>query len=498
MVPPRLLPFLACAALSTPVPTAAAQDRPPTFADPHPPKVHELAEVQSPAPKAFPELRFHAAPRPLAKGAVTQSWPSFLGPARDGRSKESPLLVDWPDGGPTLVWEMQRGAGYACPVVEGSRLVYTHRVENETVIDCLDAETGRRFWQLRYPCDYGGRFFSDGGPRSTPVISEGRVYVHGVGGVLHCLDLATGRIIWRRDLAAEFSIPDEFFGVVSSPLVVADLLIQSLGVPGGPTVAAFDKRTGRLVWGAGTEWGASCASPVAAEVHGREHVFVIAGGDSRPPTGGLLVIDAATGALESTYSYWSRTYTSVSASSPVVTGDLVFLTASYNTGSAGLRLAPDGELEETWTTRRFGLQFSNLIHIGGHLYGIDGVSDRMGALLCVDAATGVERSRTDLDWEETVLLRGEEQVLSFSVGEGSLLHADGRFLCLGDNGHLLWIAASPAGATVLARATLFHANKSWSPPVISRGLLYVCQNTRERFGARSAPRLLCFDLRGER
>ena len=78
----------------------------------------------------------------------------------------------------------------------------------------------------------------------------------------------------------------------------------------------------------------------------------------------------------------------------------------------------------------------------------------------------------------------------------ALLHADGATMCLGDNGHLLWLELAPEGATVISRVSLFRANESWTPPVLSRGLLYVRQTTRERFGAAPArPRLMCYDLR---
>ena len=112
----------------------------------------------------------------------------------------------------------------------------------------------------------------------------------------------------------------------------------------------------------------------------------------------------------------------------------------------------------------------------------------------IDPATGEELMRQDLDWDEEVLDDGQTKTLSFSVGEGSLLWADDAFLCLGDFGHLLWLDATPERTEVLARAWLFGANEAWTPPVVSKGLLYVCQNNRERFGD-APPRLLCYDLR---
>ena len=449
-------------------------------------------------PDADPALTFHRAPRPLPEGAVTEDWTGFLGPRRDGHSLETKTLTAWTEEGPPLVWERTRGESYAGPAIAAGRLVYTHRIENEVYVDGLDPETGELKWRFTTPCEYRGRYIRDGGPRATPEISEGRVYVHGVEGVLHCLDLATGEKVWERDVSADFDVAEGFFGAVSSPVVHGDLLLQNIGGDGGPTVAAFDKATGELVWGAGEAWGASCASPVLANVHERTRLFVFAGGDTRPPSGGLLVLDPSNGAIDFEYPLRSRTYESVNGASPVIADGRVFLTASYNTGTAALELKKDGGYEELWKTRAIGMQFSNPVYANGHLYAIDGRSDRAGAVICLDPATGAELARTDIYWEERLVYQGEEQDVSLSIGEGSLLAVDGGFLSLGDNGHLLRLDCTPGGTEVLARAALFHANESWTPLALSRGLLYACQNRTERFGVDpQPPRLLCYDLRGE-
>jgi outer membrane protein assembly factor BamB len=480
-----VLPFLVTA--------LAAQE--PAFEDPAPPVVHELEPLAAPPePEAFPELHFHAAPRAPAPDASTEDWPCFLGPRHDGTSHETRLAKSFAETGPPLVWEVERGEGFASPVVQGKRLIHVHRVGGATHVDCLDTETGRRSWRFSYPTEYRGRYISDGGPRATPVVSGERVFVHGVKGLLHCLDLASGRVVWMRDLAADFGLSDGFFGVVSSLLVHEGLLIVTLGAPGGPTVAAFDERSGKLVWGAGTRWGADCASPIVASVRGAPRLFVVAGGESRPPTGGLMVLDPIKGTLEFEYPFRSKTYESVLGASPVVAGESVFLTAAYNTGSAMLRLKEGGGFEELWTDRHIGIEFTTPLYVENHLYLVDGVHDGAGAIVCLDPKTGKELARTDLDWSETVVDQGKPKELSMSIGAGSMIHADGRFLCLGENGHLLWLDCTPAGAKVLARASLFHANQSWTPPVVSRGLLYVLQTKHERFGDRPA-RLLCYDLR---
>jgi len=461
--------------------------------DPAPPEVHALAPASAPEPRESEGLTIHRAPRPRAAGAVDEDWPMFLGPRRDGHTRETGLAVDWPAEGPPLVWELRIGRGFATPVVAAGRLVVTHRLGAEIHVDCLDPRSGRRFWRFTLPCEYSGRYISNDGPRSTPAIEDGSVWVHGVEGQLVCLELATGRVRWQRDTHREFGVPLDFFGIVASPLVHGELLIQNIGTP-GPCVAAFDKHTGRLRWGAGPAWGPSCASPVLATVEGHERLFVLAGGESRPPTGGLVVLDPASGLVEHTYPFRSKIYESVTGSSPVVAGKRVFMSAAYGTGSAGLEA--QGEFRELWKNRHIGLQFSSAIHADDALYLIDGVADRAGALVALDPASGEELSRTELVWDEELPGRdgaGAPSTRSCTVGEGSLLAAEGRLLCLGDNGHLLWLAASPSGARVLARARLFDANESWTPPVVVGGLCFVRQTKVGRDG--SGPRLLCYDLR---
>jgi len=468
--------------------------------DPAAPQVRALEAIEEPAARSQAGLTTHAAPGALADGATTQDWSGFLGPNRDAQCVEQPLLLDWGAAGPTLLWELKRGDSYASPVVAHGRCLFTHRQDDEVHLDCLDAETGMRYWRRSYPCEYRGRYIQNSGPRATPVVVDTedgpRVVLPGLLGELFLLELETGRVIWERDLAAELGVPTDFFGVVASPVIASGQIILNTGAPGA-CVTAFELETGRIAWRVDEEWGPSCASPVVASFGGRERLFVLAGGESRPPTGGLLVLDPPTGAVVFRYPFRSRTYESVTASSPLVCDDQLFLTASYNTGSAGIGLDEDGEFEELWSSRRLGVQFSNPVFHAGHVYLLDGRSDRPGALVCLDPSSGEELSRTDLIWEEEVVYQGRERTLDLSVGEGSLLVAQDRLLCLGDNGHLLWLDVSPQGAEVLARTWLFRASETWTPPVVSHGLLYVSQNTRERYGAELAPkRLLCFDLRG--
>lgn len=437
------------------------------------------------------QTRVVSAPRPLSKDAVTHDWTAFLGPTHNAVSTETRLRRQFP---PPLVWTCPRGTGYTSPAVAGERLVFLHRLGDEEIVECLRAETGESLWRFRYSTDYEDRYGYSNGPRSSPVIDAQRVYTVGALGQLHCLDLATGQLAWKQHLPTTYGLRQDFFGTASTPLVEGRLLILNAGPPGGPSVVALDKDTGREAWRAGREWGPSYASPIPATIHGQRRILVFAGGESKPPTGGLLSIDPSSGRVDFSFPWRSRTYESVNASCPVVLGNRVFISASYRTGGTLLEIQPDFTCRQLWTTQQFGLHFNTPVYKDGHLYGFDGRNEPDAALACVDASNGKVVWRETPEWTETYEVGGQRQQQKVGTFRGSLLAVDGQFLCLGELGHLLWMDLTPTGYREVSRTWLFAARESWTLPVLSRGLLYVVQNARDVVtGVR--PRLLCYDLR---
>lgn len=468
---------------------AAAQ-----FRDPAPPSAAKLDEQPAARPAANPNTRFHRKPKPLSKDAVTHDWTSFLGPTHNGISTETRLSKKLPAAGPPLVWETKKGTGYSSPAIQGDYLVFLHRQGNQEFVECLKADTGERFWQFSYTTAYEDRYGYNNGPRTSPVIDGDRVYTYGAEGKLHCFRLTTGQVVWKRDILTEFRVRQDFFGVASTPLVEGDVLVVQVGAPGGPTVVGLDKLTGHMKWGAGKEWSAGYASPIPATVHGKRRVFAFTGGESQPPTGGLLVIDPKTGALDTSFPWRSKSYESVNASCPVIFGNSVFISASYKTGGAMLEIAPDGKHKVQWTTPEFGMHFATPILKDGFLYGFEGRNEPDASLACLDARTGKLMWRQTIEWKETIEVNGDRRDQMLSPFRGSILQVDGRFLVLGELGHLMWLDLSPKGYKELARTWLFAARQTWSLPVLSRGLLYVVQHERDALHGTS-PRLLCYDLR---
>jgi outer membrane protein assembly factor BamB len=391
---------------------------------------------------------------------------------------------------------MKKGTGYSSPAISGERLVYLHRVGDQERVECLHPETGAKYWEFTYPTKFEDRYGYNNGPRASPVIDGDRVYTYGAEGKLHCLRLQTGQLYWKRDVSAEFKVPQDFFGTATTPLIHGENLIINIGAPNGPTVAAFNKVTGKMLWGAGNEWGPSYASPIPATVHGKQRIFVFAGGESQPPKGGLLSIDPANGAIDFAFPWRSRSYESVNAASPVVVGNQVFISASYRTGGALLNILPDGKHTVAWTSNEIGTHWNTAVHKDGYLYAFDGRNEPDASLVCIELKTGKVMWRANPEWEEVIDVNGQQQKHQLGTFRGTLLAVDGKFLALGEMGHLLWLDLTPQGYKELARTWLFGARETWSLPVLSRGLLYISQHSRDMLKG-TQPRLLCYDLRGK-
>ena len=472
-------------------------------------------------PQAFDRLTFHAMPKPLSAKATTSDWPRLLGPGDDAISPETHVLKTWPKEGPAKVWEVVRGEGYTSPAIGGDRLVSFHALEGKETVECLHRETGKRFWSFDYPINYQDRYGFSAGPRSSPVMADGVVVVLGVTSMLHALDLATGKLLWSHDLRAEYNVPQDFFGAGSSPLVLDGKVIVNVGgksekfdisdsnrdrerklATKGVSVAAFDLKSGEVKWKIEDEWGASYASPIPAKLHGKTKVLIYAGGESDPAVGGLMCIDPASGELHDRFPWRDEEYIQSTGSSPVVIPgkNRAFISTVYPKGHphGGVMVEYDEKFKakEVWKSAKFAMHWMNPVYLDGHLYGIDGEREDNSRLVCVNADTGEEKWSERIEWEDEFLgKRFNRPGVKQGILRASLLRVDGRFLCLGEFGSLLWLDLSPVGCKVLERTQLFYAQHTWSLPVLSHGLLYISQQSKDI--DEKPPRLICYDLRGE-
>lgn len=420
----------------------------------------------------------------IASVAHAADWPRILGPADNCTTPETGLLKEFPATGLKVLWETEKGSGYGGPAIAGDTLVFFHRVEDEEIVEARNAATGVKKWRHAYPVEYTPRYGGGTGPKTSPVIAGNLVFSFGVTGELHAFDLASGKVAWRRSCSKDFGMPTGFFGGGATPLVHGDRLIVEVGgeIEGvAVNSVALELATGKLVWTAKHAWGAAYASPVPAKINGKSAILVFAGGESRPPTGGLLVINPEDGTVLSELPHRASIAESVNASTPVVTGEnRVFISEAYGRGGVNVDLSGDFKAKPVWKSKKFGMLFMTPLSRDGCLFGFEGYSERLAELVCVDAATGKEVWRNDLGG---------------GLGRGSLLQTGDGVLCLGEFGDLAWLEISPKGASVKARTKLFSAPETWTLPAVSNGRLYVCQN--EQGNSDTKPRLICYEFRGK-
>jgi outer membrane protein assembly factor BamB len=433
----------------------------------------------------------HRAPGPVPAGAVTSDWPRFLGPTDDATSPETGLIDSFGPEGPPLVWEVEKGDSYTCPSIVGDRLVLFDNVADTDRVDCRDPETGTLLWSHAYPCRYRDRYGYGTGPRASPVIADGRVFTLSATSVLHALDLATGAVRWKRDLGADYAPGPFFFGHGPTPLVHQGKVIVPLGGEGGVAVAAFDAATGETVWETRHEWPASYASPVLGTFHGEPAVLVFAGGDSDPPTGGLLRIRPDDGQLVDAFPWRSTKYESVNASTPVrLPGNRVLLSETYTEGAVLLEYGADGKATPVWTAPELKLHWMTPVAWEGHLYAFTGRNEPDAGLDAWNLATGERAWREEWFWKRPV----GDRTFGWSLFRGSLLRADGKWFALGEMGTLAILDLTPEGGKIRCQAELFAAAQTWTLPALRHGLLYVVQNQRD-LATGAPPRLRCYDLR---
>lgn len=404
----------------------------------------------------FPFAR--AAAQPPASG----EWPCLFGPGHDSACTETAVNLDWRSGPPPILWKRDTGETYSAPAVSRGRLILFHRVKNDEVVECLDAAGGRSIWSHRYPTNYIDRYGYNGGPRCTPIIDDEHVYTYGAEGVLCCLTFDEGQKVWSRPLNAEYQVEQGFFGVGATPLLEGDRLVINLGAKTkGAGIVAVDKRSGKTLWEA-TDHGASYATPFPADVHGKRHVFVFS-------EAGVVSIEPREGVARWSIPFRSRLYESVNATSPIVSGDVLFVSASYRTGSLCLRIKEDGSQEELWRNlSSMDSHFSNLLVHEGHVFGFAGRHQQGAELRCVELSTG------KVKWRVESLL-----------GRGSMLRIGERLLLWGEEGHL----ASASLSTARFEFASFSKERlltgpCWTPPVVAGGRLYLRNETR----------LLCLDV----
>ena len=370
-------------------------------------------------------------------------WPGLLGPQRDGWVEHFKIPARWPKQ-LKKEWSVEVGAGYGTPLVEGQRVYQHARQGEEEVVWCVDLASGKQIWRKSYknPFKIGGGGERHGkGPKSCPVMADGRLFTLSITGMIHAWDVESGSLLWRKDYRGKWEKGNQpNWGVSTSPIVDGERLIVHLGNDGVGALMAFDVKSGREVWSQG-EHGTSYSSPLLVEIAGVRQVVqwnheTLAGVESR------------TGKLLWEYPAPHRSHNQ-NMPTPVFHKGRILL-GGENRGIKCLEpLLKDGKwsVNRLWHQRKVALDMSTAVINGDHLYGMSHF--KMGQIFCLDPRDGTIR------W----LSEGR-------VGQNvAFLALEGHVAALRANGELRIIAADPAAYRARA-AYRVAPDQTWAPPVL--------------------------------
>lgn len=375
-------------------------------------------------------------------------WPQWRGPERTGRSQDTKLLPEWPEGGPPLRWKAaDLGTGYSSPSIAQGKVLLQTTADGAEFALALDEATGHSIWRVAIGKVGQNRGPQYPGTRSTPTVDGDRVYCLASAGELVCLSLADGKTHWKKHLTDDFDGKMGSWAYSESVLIDGDRLICT---PGGTeaTLVALNKLTGETVWKSAVpgDDNADYAS-----------IMVVGSGDKKQYVQflrkGLVGVNAETGKF--LWRYDRTIDQGANILTPIVVGERVF-SAGSRTGGGLVELKRDGDqvtAKEVYFERTMSPGIGGAVLVDGNLYGTSSQ-----AMFCADFSTG------KIKWAERAL------------GPSSVAYADGRiYVRAHASGDVAIVEPSPEGYREKGRFKQPDRSEiqAWPHPVIANGGLYL-------------------------
>ncbi len=392
-----------------------------------------------------------------------EDWPQWRGPNRDGKSADTGLLKQWPADGPKLAWKATGlGKGYSNMSIAAGRLFTMGDKDGAAYMMALNPTDGKILWSAKVgeagspdPSDW-----SYPGPRCTPTVSGDLVFGLNAWGEMVCVTVADGKELWRKDFRKDFGGKPPTWGYSESPLVDGDQVVVTPGGSQGAMVA-LDKKTGRTLWQSKDFTDeAHYSSIVPADIGGtRQYVQLT--------SASVVGISAKDGSV-----LWkaARKGNVAVIPTPIVEGNLVYVTSGYGAGSHLFKVTADAgkfTVEQVYAQRAVAVHHGGAVKVGDNVFAY---SDSKG-LTCQNFQTG------EIVWSE------KEKIKKCCVS-----YADGGLYCREeDTGTMVLVEASPTGYTEKGRLSQPDRakEKAWPHPTIANGRLYL----------RDQDTLLCYEVK---
>ena len=405
--------------------------------------------------------------------AHAADWPRWRGPANDGVVPGKQFIAEKLPAEAKVVWKLRIGEGLASPVVADGKVIYFDAVDGKETLHVIDAVTTNELWRAVIDDT-----FRDGqgpaAPRCTPLVDQGRVYALSCKGELKCLELKSGKQVWRvnftNDLGAVFigekgNAPGAMrHGNNGTPLIVGNRLYAQVGGTNGNGVVCFDKKTGKVIWRSQNDQ-AGYAPIVRAKMAGVWQLlcFTVDGFIGLQETDGKLL--------------WRvpiKTAFARHVTTPVVFEDTAVV-SSHQVGMVAVKVSKQGGVvkgEQAWLKKDTAMNFSSPVAVGKYMYGLGPVKN----LECIEITTG------NVAWSQNgyIATSADRAYATFMV-------LGKNILMLNDTGELVLFAADPTGFKLISQLQVCGVN--WCNPAYVDGRLYV------RDGNKLAGDLYCIDLR---
>lgn len=373
------------------------------------------------------------------------------GPKQDFKVRTRGLADAWPESGPKTLWERDLGVGYSGILADGGRLYTMYRKDNNEVVACLSAEDGKSIWEYSYDAPVAEKHehtFNDG-PRSAPLLYDGKLYTIGCAGRMLCLDAAKGTPKWNHDLWKDFDGSFLNHGYSSSPFGYKDTIIAMVGGE-GHSLIAFDKNTGEIRWKR-LDYRNSYSTPKLIDVDGQEQLLCYMAKE-------LVAVNPNNG--EELWKYEIGNQWNQNISLPIWGRDHILFISTNEAGSRGLKLSQSGgktTVEELWSNNKVKIHHSNAIRVGNYVYTSTG-GRGPGVFWAVNVKTG------EVAWKE----RGFDKA--------TCIFADGRFIILDESGNLGLATATPDMFQIQRKVAVLEPDgnsKTWTAPTLDGTTLYL-------------------------
>jgi hypothetical protein len=385
------------------------------------------------------------------------------GPAYAGRFQDDGSRWVWPNGTPSVVWRQSLGEGYSGLVASNGRVYSAIQTLSGQFLVCLDLKTGRELWRTR--CNWPWRPDSDlPGPYGTPTVSAGKLYFADCFGCLHCVKAQNGSLVWSANLPKIFGVDPPAFGYAMTPLVFADKVIVPLGGK-GCAVVALNADTGAIKWHSGDD-PANYSSCILVQVGGKPQVLCCLENSA-------VGLDPASG-LQLWRYVWPE-QNGLDGSWPLYEEPFLFFALPFKHGARVLRIEDGAPASPVWSGSVISMDMLSGVASDGFVYAFD-VRDSETSMDVQHATRGLFKC--------IELATGQECWSSPQPGQGSVLECGHRLLVLNEAGVLVAAEASPVSYRELGRMELFPRQTCWTAPTLSGHWLL----------ARSHRDFVCVDL----